>query len=136
MSGATHMDVTVRLPARSLFEGAAVAVSAVGRQRAFGLLPRHVDTVAALVPSVMVLRLAHGEELFFGLDEGILVKHGTRVDIACTRGVRGGDLATLQDVVEDSFVRMDEEERLARSALARLEADMVRRLAELRRPEP
>ena len=32
--------------------------------------------------------------------------------------------------------QMDEEERQARSALSRLEADMVRRFAELQRPQP
>ncbi|MDV7143249.1 ATPase [Tropicimonas sp. TH_r6] len=134
MSMATQMDVSVRLPARRLFDGAAVAVNGVGRQGAFGLLPNHVDTVVALVPSVMALRLVDGTELFFGLDEGILVKRGHRVDIACIRGIRGTDLGALQESVEASFVQIDEEERLARSALARLEADMVRRFAELREP--
>ena len=66
----------------------------------------------------------------------MLVKKGHQVTVAVLRGVRGEDLATLQALVQASFVQMDEEERLARSALSRLEADMVRRFADLRRPLP
>ena len=38
------------------------------------------------------------------------------------------------DVNEDGII--DEEERQARAALSRLEADMVRRFADLHRPQP
>ena len=82
----------------------------------------------------MTLVTIDGQALFFGIDEGLLVKHGHAVDVAVRRGVRGNDLDTLHDTVRDTFVRMDDEERTARSAFSRLEADMVRRLAELRGP--
>ena len=102
---------------------------------AFGILPNHVDFVAALVPSVMTLQLVDGTEEIFGLDEGLLVKKGHKVVVAVLRGVHGDDLGSLQETVQASFIQMDEDERLARSALSRLEADMVRRFAELGRPQ-
>ena len=135
MSIATDMGVTLRLPTRTLYEGRAVRLAAVAPNGAFGILPNHADFVTALVPSVLTLRLAEGGEEIFGLDEGLLVKKGHQVDVIALRGVRGEDLASLQDTVATSFIQMDEEERQARSALSRLEADMVRRLAELRRPQ-
>lgn len=140
MSIRPEMTVTLRLPTRTLFEAKAIALTAVGPDGAFGIWPNHIDFVSALVPSVLTLRLADdgrdGGEEIFGLDEGMLVKKGHQVTIACLRGVRGEDLNTLQEMVQNSFVQMDEDERLARSALSRLEADMVRRFAELRRPQP
>jgi len=135
MSVASDMSVTLRLPTQTLFQGRAIRVTGVAENGAFGLLPNHIDFVTALVPSVMTLRLTDGSEEIFGLDEGLLVKKGNRVMVSTLRGVHGDDLATLQDTVKASFLQMDEDERLARSALSRLEADMVRRFAELRRPQ-
>lgn len=134
MSMAADMDVSVQLPDRLLFKGKAVALTAVAPNGSFGLLPNHIDFVTALVPSVLLLRGADGAEQIFGIDEGLLVKKGHDVHIAVLRGVRGEDLDSLKDTVEARFVQMDEEERQARAALSRLEADMVRRFAELQRP--
>lgn len=134
MSLAADMTVTLRLPTRTLFQGKATRMTAVAPNGAFGILPNHVDFVTALVPSVMTLSLADGSEEIFGLDEGLLVKKGHAVTVAALRGVQGDDLGSLQDTVDASFIQMDEDERQARSALSRLEADMVRRFAELQRP--
>ncbi len=134
MSMATDMNVSVQLPDRLLFEGKAVALTAVAPNGSFGLLPNHIDFVTALVPSVLLLRGSDGGEQIFGIDEGLLVKKGQNIRIAVLRGVRGDDLDSLKDTVEARFVQMDEEERQARAALSRLEADMVRRFAELQRP--
>ena len=134
MSLSAEMQVTLRLPTRTLFEGPATRLFAEAENGAFGMLPNHIDFVTALVPSVLILTLADGEERIFGIDEGILVKKGHDVDIAIRRGVQGTDLATLKETVQESFVEMDEDERVARSALSRLEAGIVRRFADLQRP--
>lgn len=136
MSMAPDMNVTLRLPSRTLFEGRAARLTAVAPTGAFGIWPNHVDFVTALVASVMTLRLVDGTEAIFGIDEGLLVKKGHEVSVATLRGVHGDDLGSLRQTVETSFIQIDEEERQARSALSRLEADMVRRFAELQRPGP
>ncbi|SLN30975.1 F0F1 ATP synthase subunit epsilon [Roseovarius litorisediminis] len=136
MSMAAEMSVALRLPTGSLFEGRATRMTAVAQNGAFGILPNHVDLVTALVPSVLTLTLADGSEAIFGIDEGLLVKKGHRVTVAVMRGVRGDDLGTLQDAVMSKFIEMDEEERQARATFSRLEADVVRRFADLRKPHP
>ncbi|MDF1669288.1 MAG: ATPase [Roseovarius sp.] len=133
MTMATDMSVTLRLPTQTLFGGRAERLTAVAPTGAFGIWPNHVDFVTALVPSVLTLRLHDGSETVFGIDEGLLVKKGHQVSVAVLRGVHGDDLGSLQETVETSFMQMDEAERQARSALSRLEADMVRRFAELQR---
>ena len=42
------------------------------------------------------------------------------------------DLDSLTTTVADSFIDMEDEERIARTALSRLEANMVRRFVNLR----
>ncbi|MCY0150854.1 MULTISPECIES: ATPase [Hoeflea] len=136
MSMAADMQVTLRLPTRTLFDGRAIELAAVAQDGAFGMLPNHTDFVTALVPSVLTLTVPGGEELFFGIDEGLLVKKGHSVDVAIRRGVQGESLETLRETVENTFVQIDEDERVARTALSQLEANIVRRFADLRRPQP
>ena len=130
---ASDMQVTMYLPARTLFEGRATRLTASAPNGVFGILPNHVDFVTALVPSVLTLVTPEGRERVFGIDEGLLVKKGHVVEVAIRRGVEGDDLGTLHQTVRDTFIEMDEDERVARSALSRLEAGMVRRFASLGR---
>ena len=134
MSLAGAMQVTLRLPTRTLFDGDAQRLFAVAENGAFGMLPNHVDFVTALVPSVLVLIDRDGVERFFGIDEGVLVKKGHQVDVAIRRGVQGENLESLNETVQANFVEMDERERVARAALSHLEGGIVRRFGDLRKP--
>ncbi|WP_222565782.1 hypothetical protein [Novilysobacter antarcticus] len=134
MSMNAQMQVHLRLPSQVLFEGAAIKLNAVAADGGFGILPNHVDFVTALVPSILLVTTPDGGERIFGIDEGLLVKKGHQVDIAVRRGVESADLASLRDTVQDTFHQMEDEERVARAALARLEAEMVRGFANLRNP--
>ncbi|WP_205342368.1 hypothetical protein [Denitrificimonas caeni] len=134
MSQADVMQVNLRLPTRLLFTCEAKKVSAEAENGAFAMLPNHTDFVAALLPSVLVITDAEGEEKFFGIDQGLLVKHGHQVDIAVRRGVQGADLASLNATIQATLVEVDEDERVARTALSKLEAGIVRRFSDLRKP--
>lgn len=134
MSFAEHMQITLHLPTHEIFHGTAKKLFAVAENGAFAMLPNHIDYVTALVPSVLIVTTVEGKELFFGIDEGVLIKKGHEIDIAVRRGVQGKNLETLNETVQSSFVEVDEEERVARSALSRLEAGIVRRFSELRKP--
>ena len=134
MKQAALMQVNLRLPSRLLFSGEAYKVVAEAENGAFALLPKHTDFVTALLPSVLILTDKQGHELFFGVDQGVLVKQDYQVDIAVCRAVQGEDLARLHDTVQASFVEVDEQERVARTALSKLEAGIVRRFSDLRKP--
>lgn len=134
MTHTATMQITLRLPARTLFEGSAVKLFAVAENGAFGILPNHTDFVTALVPGILILTTETGTERFFGIDEGILVKRGHHIDIAIRRGAQDDNLDSLHDTVKGTFIELDEEERGARTAFSRLEADIVRRFGDLRKP--
>jgi F-type H+-transporting ATPase subunit epsilon len=125
------MRLEVTLPSRVMLDQAVTKVVAEGQGGSFCLLPRHVDMTAALVPGLLSFTSADGAQGLLGIDEGVLVKRGGDVLVATLNAVRGDDLATLRAVVRERFIELDEHERVARSALARLEAGVVRRFLQL-----
>jgi F-type H+-transporting ATPase subunit epsilon len=132
MNGSTAMTVNLRVPVKIIHQGPAERLTAKAENGSFGVLPNHIDFVAALVPGVLMLVEPGGHERFFGIDEGVFVKQGSKIDICVRRAVEGEDLAKLTATVLKAFVELDDHERTARTALARLEANMVRQFAELR----
>lgn len=125
------MHLKVLLPSRVLVDENVIRIVAEAENGAFGLLPRHIDFLAALKPGVLTFQAPGGGEGFVGHDLGILVKRGAEVLVSTQKAVVGTDLAALRSVIEREFKALDERERTARAALARLEAGMVRRFMEL-----
>lgn len=97
----------------------------------FGLLPQHVDFVTQLVPGILVAETDDGAERFVAINSGTLVKCGTVVTAAVQGAIEGDDLDSLRHRVQTDFRQHDDQERKARSAMARLEATMIRRFRDL-----
>jgi F-type H+-transporting ATPase subunit epsilon len=125
------MRLKVLLPSEVLLDAAVTKVIAEAENGAFCLLPRHIDFVAALVPGLLSFETEDEREEFLAVDEGILVKCGVQVLVSTRQAVRGPDLGSLRQAVDEQFRIVDEQERKARAAAARLEADLVRRFLEL-----
>ncbi len=128
---ARWLRLRVLLPTEVLVDEKVLKVVAEAENGAFCLLPRHIDFVAALVPGVLCFCAREGGEHFAAVDAGILVKCGSDVFVSTPNGVRGDDLDDLQTLVEERFLEIDEHERKARTALARLEAGTLRGFREL-----
>ncbi|MBF2016681.1 MAG: F0F1 ATP synthase subunit epsilon [Rivularia sp. T60_A2020_040] len=120
------MKLKVLLPTEVLIDEAASKITAEAENGSFCLLPNHVDFVAGLVPGLLFFESEQGEELFLAVDEGILVKCGSEVLVSVRNAVRGTDLETLKNTVEQEFLFLDEREQMTRSALAKLEASFIR----------
>lgn len=119
------------LPTSVLLDAPAAKVVAEAENGAFAVLPRHVDFLAALRPGVLAYTTESGPERFVGHDVGIFVKCAGEVRISTGRAFASDDLGALRRIIDREFMTLDDHERTARSALARLEAGMVRRLMEL-----
>ncbi len=131
-SADASMNLRLLLPTEVLLEQRVSKIIAEAENGEFCLLPRHIDFVAALVPGVLSFYTVEGEEHFAAVDRGILVKCGRDVSISTPQGVTGMDITELQRLIEERFLELDEHERKARSALARLEAGALRRFLDLR----
>jgi F-type H+-transporting ATPase subunit epsilon len=125
------MRLRVLLPTAVLADTRADRVTADGLHGSFTLLPRHVDTLAALVPGLLSYDPPDGPEVFVAVDGGLLVKYGTDVLVTTRRAVTGTNLQRLRETVDQEFRAIDERERVARGVMARLEADFIRRFLEL-----
>ncbi|MBR8835023.1 MAG: F0F1 ATP synthase subunit epsilon [Stigonema ocellatum SAG 48.90 = DSM 106950] len=125
------MRLKVVLPTKILMETAAIKVIAEAENGMFCLLPRHLDFVTTLIPSLLSFVSPQGQEQFLAINQGILIKHGDEVTVATQNAVQGGDLGMLRKTVEQQFQLIDEREKTARSVLAKLEVNTIRHFIEL-----
>jgi len=125
------MRLRILLPTQVLIEQPAAKIVAEAENGSFCLLPRHVDMVTSLAPGIVTWLDAENSEKYAGVAEGVLVKSGRDVRVSVHFGVCGDDLLELRQAVQDYFDAVDERERQALSAVARLESDFVRRFLEL-----
>lgn len=126
------MKLKVLLPTEVLLDIEVSKIVAEAPNGYFCLLPRHIDFVSALVPGILSCWNAGNEETFVAVDEGIVVKYGENVLVSTQNAAIGSDLGILQELIRETFEVLDDRERVTRNALAKMEADFIRRLVELK----
>lgn len=127
------MRLKILLPTEMFLDEEAAKVTAEAHNGSFCLLQGHIDFVAALVPGLLSFENREGKEVFLAVDEGVLVKEGQTVWVSTRNAVRGTELGHLRKTVEDTFKVLDDHEKKARAAMARIEAGFVRRFLEVQR---
>lgn len=126
------MNLKILLPSHIFAEAARVSrIVAETHAGSFGLLPHRRDCIAALAPGILIYETRQDGEVFMAVDEGVLVKTGPDVLVSVRRALRGADLGALRSAVEREFLTLDEREKSMRSQLAKLEVDLIRRMAAL-----
>ena len=127
------MKLTVLLPFQIFVEEDDVArIVAETPDGSFGLLPRRLDCVAALAPGILIYETETGGEKCLAVDEGVLIKAGQDVLVSVRNAIPGTDLGQLRAAVEREFLSLDEQERSVRLALAKMEGEIIHRLATFR----
>lgn len=125
------MELQIQLPTDVLVHSRVAKVVAEAENGSFCLLPRHVNFVTSLAPGILTYVDDEQKEHFVGVANGVLVKTGRDVLVSVEYGVVGSNLGELRKNVRQYFETVDECERQAVSAVARLEADFVRRFLAL-----
>jgi F-type H+-transporting ATPase subunit epsilon len=126
------MNLKVLLPFEIFAETTGVTrIVAETREGSFGLLPHRLDCVAALAPGILTYETETDGEVFVAVDEGVLVKTGPDVLVSVRRALDGADLGRLRETVEREFLTLDAHEQSVRSVLAKMEGDLIRRMASL-----
>ena len=127
------MNLRVLLPFQVFAEKTGVSrIVAETREGAFGLLPRRLDCVAALVPGILIYETDSDGEVFVAVDEGVLVKTGPDVLVSVRRALGGADLGQLRDAVAQEFLALTQHEKNVRSVIAKLELGFLRRFEAFR----
>jgi F-type H+-transporting ATPase subunit epsilon len=126
------MNLRVLLPFQVFAEKTGVSrIVAETRDGSFGLLPHRLDCVAALAPGILTYETTLDGEVFVAVDEGVLVKTGPDVLVSVRRALGGTDLGQLRAAVEREFLTLDAHEQSVRSVLAKMEGELIRRMASL-----
>ena len=126
------MHLKVLLPSQIFADKTGVTrIVAETYEGSFGLLPQRLDCVAALAPGILAYETEADGEVFVAVDAGVLVKTGPDVLVSVRRATGGADLGQLHSLVEKEFLTLDEEEKSARSVVAKLETGLLVRLAKL-----
>jgi F-type H+-transporting ATPase subunit epsilon len=127
------MNLKILLPFQIFAQKAAVSrIVAQTHEGSLGLLPHRLDCVAALRPGILIYETASDGEVFVAVDEGILVKTGTDVFVSVRRALSGMKLGQLRAAVEREYLTMDEHEQSTRSALAKMEGNLIQRMMTFR----
>ncbi len=126
------MNLKILLPSEVFAEKTEVSrLVAETREGSFGFYPNRLDCTAALSAGILCYETETDGEVFLAVDEGVLVKAGTNVLVSVRRAIAGADLAQLREAVEKEFQVLDELERTARIAMAKMETGFLRRFAGL-----
>ena len=127
---ATLMNLKVLLPFEIFAEKTGVSrIVAETHEGSFGLLPHRLDCVAALAPGILIFETKIEGEAYVAVDEGVLVKTGSDVLISVRNAIAGTNLGQLREAVQREFLHLDEQEKNVRSVLAKMEGDLMRRMA-------
>ncbi|MGA3344456.1 MAG: F0F1 ATP synthase subunit epsilon [Terracidiphilus sp.] len=125
------MNLKILLPFAVFAENADVLrIIAETTDGSYGLLPNRLDCVAALVPGILTYEIKDGGTNYVAVDEGVLVKAGADVTVSVRRAIGGADLKKLKNAVESEFLKVNEQERNIRNAVAKMESGLIGRLAE------
>lgn len=126
------MKLLLSVPTGVVVDTQVARLSGESDRGSFTLLPRHADGAMLLRPGLFSYVDEDGAEVFVAVDEGVVVKAGNDVRVACQRAVVAGDLQDARSALMRHLHERSEHERKARSVLRALEADVLRRLGELR----
>ena len=124
------MNLKVLLPFQIFAEKTGVSrIVAETHEGSFGLLPHRLDCVAALAAGILIYETKAEGEAYVAVDEGVLVKTGSDVLVSVRNAIAGTDLGQLREAVQREFLHLDEQEKNVRSVLAKMEGDLMRRMA-------
>ena len=126
------MRLKILAPAETVIDEDVRKVTGEAANGSFTLLPRHVDFVTALAPGILSFVTPDGTERLLAVDHGILVKRADEVLVSTAGAYEGRELGALRETVMELANAAEDRDRVARSALARLEVNIVRRFIELR----
>ena len=115
------INFKVLTPSETLLDLKVKSVSAKGMEGNFGMLPRHIDYIASVVPSILSYKDENNKKHLLAVNEGTLVKCGQNITVSVLGATLGSNMEELQKAVLESYQVFDDDEREARTALQRLE---------------
>ena len=130
---ADTLKLTMLLPDQVLVSTSATKIGGDAIHGSFVVLPRHIDFVTALVPGIFFYFETADHPTYVAIDRGILVKQNTTVWVSVLRAIPGDDLDHLDQVIEEEFRHLDDQQKQTQTTLTKLELSFMRGLVDLGR---
>ena len=126
---------TLHLFAADRYERVGDLVSFTGEDKSgrFGLLARHERFMTALTFGLARLLLADGSREYLGFPGGLLYFVGNELRISTRRYLRDTDVERITQALTRELLEEEQALQQTRRKLHRLEAEMLKRLAQLGR---
>jgi len=83
------IDLKILLPEKTFLKRKVKKIVAEAENGWFCLLPRHTDFITFLTPGILILTTPEGKDLYWAIDEGILIKYEKKVIISTRNGIEG-----------------------------------------------
>jgi F-type H+-transporting ATPase subunit epsilon len=130
---ADSFQLTLLLPDQIVLSTPVTRVGGEAVNGSFVVLPRHIDFVTALVPGILYYLDDNDDDHphYAAIDRGILVKRNGTVWVSVLQAMLGDDLEHLDQVVEQEFRQLSEQQKQTQTALTRLELSFMRGLVDL-----
>ena len=97
----------------------------------FTLLPKHMDMVSALKPSVLSYKIGD-KKSYVACNKGVLVKKNDVVSVSTPLAVLGPDLKELEHRIEVDFKGMEQERKEINLTMAKLEVGLAKGIMRLK----
>ena len=124
------MRIRLMLPNRTLLDEEVSKITAPGTEGSFQLLPKHVDVVWSLQTGILAVTMK-GQDAYYAIDRGVLVKQGEMVYVSCFEAIRGDSLEKLNATINEKFSEIDDREKKTREVLLRMEMSTKMRLGQI-----
>lgn len=95
-------------------------------------MPKHIDFVDALKPSVISYETEDNKTHYIACNKGVIVKKGLDVSISTKLAILDDSLEKLQKTIEIDFKEMEQERKEVNTTMARLEIGLVKGLQSLK----
>ena len=102
------------------------------RSGSFGILPRHIEFLTILEPSIAIA-VIEDRETYYAFNSGVLSFKNNVLTITAKEFVQSDNISKLLEMIKHTFKEQEEKERLFRDSIENLQKAFIKKLIEMER---
>ncbi len=102
------------------------------RSGSFGILPRHIEFLTILEPSIAIA-VIEDKEHYYAFNSGVLSFKNNALTITAKEFVQSDNISKLLEMIKHTFKEQEEKERLFRDSIENLQKAFIKKLIDMER---
>jgi len=102
------------------------------RSGSFGILPRHIEFLTILEPSIAIAAIEDREH-YYAFNSGVLSFKNNALTITAKEFVQSDNISKLLEMIKHTFKEQEEKERLFRDSIENLQKAFIKKLIDMER---